>query len=53
MRRECDEVDVDREQHQFDRHQDNDDVLPIQKNAKNAQRKKDRADGAVMSKADF
>src|SRR5258708_6773915 len=31
--REGDEVDVDREQHQFDRHHDDDDVLAVQKNA--------------------
>src|ERR1700761_3684956 len=31
--REGDEVDVDREQHQLDRHQDDDDVLAVEENA--------------------
>ena len=34
--RKGDKVDVDGKQHQLDRHQDDDDVLAIEKNAENA-----------------
>ena len=53
MRRERDQVDVDREQHQLDRHQNDNDVLPVQKNAEQSQRKQNRRDGQVMGEANF
>src|SRR5882724_12419921 len=40
--REGDEVDVDREQHQLDRHQDDDDVLAVEEDAEDAEREQDR-----------
>ncbi len=42
-RREGHEVDVDRQQHQFDRHQDDDDVLAVEEDAEDADREQDRA----------
>src|SRR4029453_18352619 len=42
--REGDEVDVDREQHQLDAHQDDDDVLAVQEDAEDAQGKEHRGD---------
>src|SRR6516165_4928350 len=39
--RERDEVDADGKQHQFDRHQHDDDVLAVQENPEDAQRKQD------------
>src|SRR5262249_27485236 len=50
--RERDEVDVDREQDQLDRHQDDDDVLPVKKDAQDAQREQDRSDRKIMSEPD-
>src|SRR5258707_11841913 len=50
--REGDEVDVDREQHQLDRHHDDDDVLAIEKDAEDPEREQDRGDGQVMGQAD-
>src|SRR5258707_7484820 len=50
--REGDEVDVDREQHQFDRHHDDDDVLAGQKDTAHPERKQDRCDCQVMREAD-
>src|SRR3954447_23691014 len=49
--REGDEVDVDREQHQFDRHHDDDDVLAVQEDAKDPEREQDRGNGQVMGEA--
>src|SRR3954447_25145520 len=51
--RKGDEVDVDGEQHQRDRHHDDNDVLAVQKNAEDAEREQDRCDGQVMREADF
>src|SRR6185312_16338729 len=42
--REGDEVDVDGEQHQLDRHQDDDDVLAVQEDAEDPQREEDRGE---------
>src|SRR5215469_11503399 len=50
--RERDEVDVDREQHQLDRHQDDNDVLAVEKNPENPEREQDRRDGQVVREAD-
>src|SRR5215469_7971885 len=52
-RREGDEIDVHRQQHQLDRHQDDDDVLTIQKNAEDAEREQDGGDGEVVREADL
>ena len=41
--REGDEVDVDREQDQLDRHQDDDDVLAVEEDAEDAEREQDGA----------
>src|SRR5271163_119604 len=40
--REGDEIDTDRKQHQFDRHQHDDNVFAIEKDAKNTQCEQDR-----------
>src|SRR5579862_7287105 len=50
--RECDQVDVDREQDQFDRHQNDDDVLAVEKDAENAKRKQNRCNRKVVTKPD-
>src|ERR1043166_5973299 len=50
--REGDEVDVHRQQHQLDRHQDDDDVLAVQEDAENPEREQDRRHGQVMGKTD-
>src|SRR5438876_260235 len=52
MAGEGDQVDVDREQDQFDRHQDDDDVLAIEEDAENAEREQDRADREIVTEAD-
>src|SRR5579864_1224499 len=52
-RRERNEVDVDREQHQLDLHQDDDDVLAIEEDAENAKREEDCGDGQVVREADL
>src|SRR5581483_8322935 len=51
--REGYEVDVDREQHQLDRHHDDDDVLAVEEDAENAEREQDRRDGQEMGEADM
>src|SRR5258708_35847796 len=51
--REGNEVDIDREQDQLDRHQDDDDVLAVEKDAENAQGKEHCGDGEIVGKADF
>ena len=50
--REGDEVDVDGEQDQLDRHQDDDDVLAVDEDAEDAEREQDRGDGQVVGEAD-
>src|SRR5690606_7164639 len=45
-------VDVDRKQDELDRHQDDDDVLPVQEDAKNPECEQDCGDREVVSKAD-
>jgi hypothetical protein len=50
MRREGDQVDVDCEQDQLDRHQNNDHVLAVKKNAENPEREQDRSDGQIVTK---
>src|SRR5438105_14132230 len=50
--RKGDEVDVDREQHQLDRHHDDDDVLAVEKNAEDPEREQDCGDRQVMGEAD-
>src|ERR1700674_2737052 len=46
--REGDEIHVDREQHQLDRHQQDDDVLAVQKDPDDADREQDRAEDQEM-----
>ena len=46
------EIDVDGEKHQLNRHQNDDDILAVEKDAKHAQRKQRRSDGQVMLDAD-
>jgi hypothetical protein len=46
--RERDKIRVHRQQHQLNRHQDDDDVAPIEKNANDRDRKEDRAEDEVM-----
>src|SRR5258708_14059587 len=50
--REGDEVDVDRQQDQLDRHQDDDDVPAIEEDAEDAEREQDRGDRQVVGQAD-
>src|SRR6266478_6924688 len=50
--RERHQVDVDGEQDQFDRHQDDDDVLAVEKDDENAEREQNRADRQIMSETD-
>jgi hypothetical protein len=50
--REGDEVDVHRQQHQLDRHQDDDDVLAVQEDPEHAEREQDRRDGQVVAQSD-
>src|SRR6187200_2017045 len=49
---ERDEIDVDREQDQLDRHQNDDDVLPIQDDAGDADREQDCRDDEILGEAD-
>src|SRR5262245_12586389 len=49
---EGDQVDVDGEQHELDRHQDDDDVLAVEEDAEDAQREEDRRDGQVVAETD-
>src|SRR5580658_198211 len=51
--REGDEVDVDGEQHQLDRHQHDDDVLAIEEDAEDAEREDDGGKDQVMGEADI
>src|SRR5690242_13834630 len=50
--REGDEVDVDGEQHELDRHEDDDDVLPVEKDAEDADREQDCGHGQIVGKPD-
>src|SRR5262245_28348169 len=50
MRRESDQGDFDCDQNQRDRHQDNDHVLAVKKNAENSEREQDRSDGQIVTK---
>ena len=50
--RESHQIDIDGEQHQFDRHQDDDDVFPVQEDTENPDGEQDRGNGQVMSKSD-
>src|ERR1035437_6737632 len=46
-----DQIDVDREQDQLDRHQDDDHVFAVEEDAENPEREQDRGDREIMSKA--
>ena len=46
--RERDEIHVDREQHELDRHQQHDHVLAIEKNADDGDREQDRGEHEVV-----
>src|SRR2546423_9973713 len=48
--RKCDQINVHREQDQFDGHQDDDDVLPVEKDAEDSQRKQDCPYRKIVSK---
>src|SRR5438552_4003714 len=50
--RERDEVQVHREQHQLDAHQQHDEVLAVQKDANHRQREQDRAERQVVAERD-
>ena len=50
--REGDEVDVDREQDELDRHQDDDDVLAVDEDAEHAEREQHRGDRQVVAQTD-
>src|SRR5882724_9813348 len=50
--RESDEVDVDRQQDQLDRHQDDDHVLPVEEDAENAEREQDGGDREIVTEPD-
>src|SRR5450756_281790 len=49
---EGDQVDVDREQDQLDRHQDDDHVLAVEEDAENPEREQDGGDREIMAKTD-
>src|SRR3954471_20000403 len=49
---EGDEVDVDRQQDQFHRHQDDDDVLAVQENAQHPDGEQDGGDGQILGQTD-
>src|SRR3546814_582784 len=53
INRESDEVDIDREQHQLDRHQDDDDVLAVQEDAEQAEREQNGGHGQIMRESDL
>src|SRR5262249_3527112 len=46
------EVDVHREQNKLDRHQDDDDVLAVEKDAEDSESKQDRGDPKIMPQPD-
>ena len=46
--RKCNEIHIYRKQHEFDRHEQNDDVFPIEENAHYADRKQDRAKNQIV-----
>src|SRR5678815_3753147 len=50
--REGDEVQVDGEQHQLDRHQQHDQVLAVEEDADHREREQDRADGEIVAERD-
>src|SRR6202166_2004063 len=50
--RERHQVDIDSQQDQLDRHQDDDDVLAVEKDAENPQREQDGADRKIVSETD-
>src|SRR3546814_10617647 len=52
MRRERYQIDVHRHKHQLDRHQNDDDVLPVEEDAEDAEREQDRRHGQIMREAD-
>src|SRR5579872_6101230 len=51
-RGEGDEVEIDGEQDQLDRHQDDDDVLAVDEDAENAEREQNRGHGQIMGQSD-
>jgi hypothetical protein len=46
--REGDEIHIYRQQHQLDRHEDDDHIFPVQKNTDYADREQDRSQNEVM-----
>src|SRR5690606_34426156 len=52
LTREGDEVDVDRQQHQLDRHQQHDDVLAVEEDAREADAEQHRAERKHVSERD-
>src|ERR1700722_10933049 len=50
--RKRNQIEVDGEQYELDRHHDDDDVLPVEENAKDAEREQDRGDGQVVAEPD-
>src|SRR5688500_10807611 len=49
---EGDQVDVDAQEDELDRHQDDDDVLPVEEDSEHPEHEQDRADGEVMAEPD-
>src|SRR6185437_16089852 len=49
MSGERNQIDVDRQQNQFDRHQNDDHVLAVEEDAENPEREQDRGDRKIMS----
>src|SRR3990172_1963229 len=52
MAGEGDQIDVDREQDELDRHQDDDHVLAVEEDAENPERKQNGGDREIMAKTD-
>jgi hypothetical protein len=46
--RKCDEIHVHCQQHQFDRHQQDDDVFPVEENANDADGEQNRPEDKIM-----
>src|ERR1039457_2603483 len=52
MTGEGDQIDVDRQQNQLDRHQDDDDVLAVEEDAEDPEREQDRGNREIMAEPD-
>ena len=49
---ECNEIHIDGEQHQLNRHEDNDQIFPVKKNSDDAYRKQNRTENQEMGQSE-